>query len=209
MATNGHVKLCTQSRLAETDCRAFRPMLVWSVTPSEAKQIQNCCQNPWIASSPCGLAMTVGDPTKIGTPFSSASSSCCGGSTCGAAWVWVWRHRPIVQPNHRRPPPGKAPLWFHSRTRRQGPGPQIPISPSWRARELFFFHCVLHPWTRRTIVGSCRLILVPVVVEDKLLRTGPSLCHCAGFLGMPRQQATGRPRLRASGARRYDKGLGT
>jgi hypothetical protein len=139
MATNGHVKLCTQSRLAETDCRAFRPLLVWSVTPSEAKQIQNCCQNPWIASSPCGLAMTVGDPTKIGTPFSSASSSCCGGSTCGAAWVWVWRHRPIVQPNHRRPPPGKAPLWFHSRTRRQGPGPQIPISPSWRARELFFF----------------------------------------------------------------------
>jgi hypothetical protein len=138
MATNGHVKLCTQSRLAETDCRAFRPLLVWSVTPSEAKQIQNCCQNPWIASSPCGLAMTVGDPTKIGTSFSSASLSCCGGSTCGAAWVWVWRHRPIVQPNHRRPPPGKAPLWFHSRTRRQRPGPQSPISPSWRARELFF-----------------------------------------------------------------------
>ena len=63
----------TQSRLAEIDCRAFRPLLVWSVTPSEAKQIQNCCQNPWIASSPCGLAMAVGDPTKIGTPFSSAS----------------------------------------------------------------------------------------------------------------------------------------
>jgi hypothetical protein len=72
-ATNGRVKLCTQSRLAEIDCRAFRPLLVWSVTPSEAKQIQNCCQNPWIASSPCGLAMAVGDPTKIGTPFSSAS----------------------------------------------------------------------------------------------------------------------------------------
>ena len=133
-ATNGHVKLCTQSRLAEIDCRAFRPLLVWSVTPSEAKQIQNCCQNPWIASSPCGLAMAVGDPTKIGTPCASllavvdrlvmrlgfGSGATAASRTTGA---------PRLRSRH-----------FGSRvgTRRQRPGPQSPISPSWRARELFF-----------------------------------------------------------------------
>jgi|HubBroStandDraft_6_1064221.scaffolds.fasta_scaffold1203200_1 hypothetical protein len=141
--------------------------------------------------------MAVGDPTKIGTPFSSASLLAVVdrlvvrlGFGSGATAV--------VQPNHRRPPTAKPPLWFQSRTRRQRPGPQSPISPSWRARELFFslrspsMDAANHRWVVQTHSRARR----------RRRQAAPDRTLTVPLCGLPRDAAAASYRTAATSSQR-------